>query len=689
MRPGGGGGTLRALLVEDNATDRALYRRALEARGHDVAEEVDGESAWDRLQGEEFPLIVTDLGLAGEMDGLDLCRRIRSAPGGDRPVILVVTGRTEASTLREVMAAGADDYLRKPVDPALLGIRLEVAELGVKRQRERRAALEEARRSGQQLEVLLTNLGDVFFSAAFDPEELLQVSRSASRILGRPAEALLSGAAAWRELLFPDEVRARLLEATPADPEPRTPPSGIPDPIVHLYAILLPDGEERWVQGTYRPTRDARGRLKRVDGMIADVSERRRAEAELAARNREMEALARMAHEALASTRFHESMAAALEEVCRATRFPVAALERVDARSGGLSLELVRTPEGHSTGPWASPLGPAASAEALRNGTPVTVSDPRDFRHVLPEPLAARDPQVLVALPITGSQGPLGVLTLMHPEPMRADPRLLHLGVTLAESLAIHMERLQAYERLAIRELKARTLAQELQQANRELEAFAHTVAHDLRSPLRTMQGFSHALLQDYGQHLDPRARDFVDRIVASGERAEELITDLLAYSRMSLEELPLGPVALESVVEEALEQIQGQLREEGARITVHRPLPRVTGHARTLVQVAANLISNAAKFVADGVTPTVDIRAIEGEGGVRLLVEDNGVGIPEEKQERIFRVFERLSGDVHRPGTGIGLAIVRRGMERLGGRAGVDSAPGRGSTFWIEFQEG
>lgn len=135
-----------------------------------------------------------------------------------------------------------------------------------------------------------------------------------------------------------------------------------------------------------------------------------------------------------------------------------------------------------------------------------------------------------------------------------------------------------------------------------------------------------------------------------------------------------------------ALSQLEGDLREAGARVEVEEGLPEVLGHYTTLVQVVANLLSNGTKFTRSGVPPEIRIHHEEREGHVRLWVEDNGIGIPPEQQERIFRAFERLTQSEGRPGTGIGLAIVRRGVERVGGTAGVESSTGEGCRFWIEL---
>jgi PAS domain S-box-containing protein len=269
----------------------------------------------------------------------------------------------------------------------------------------------------------------------------------------------------------------------------------------------------------------------------------------------------------------------------------------------------------------------------------------------------------------------------------------------LNRALANLLEDVQAANRQTER------TAQRLAKANEELESFAHSVAHDLRAPLRAMQGFSEALLQDYGNVLDEVGQDYARRIVNAGRRMDLLIDDLLAYSRLGRAEIRRGPVSLDDVIDEVLADLEGEIEASDAQVTIERPLPAVLGDGSILTQVLANLLTNAMKFVAQGVQPHVHVWAeiledhewADGTEGpklhpphrkwVRLWVEDNGIGIEQHHIERIFRIFERLHGIEAYPGTGIGLAIVKKGVERLGGQVGVESEIGQGSRFWVELE--
>jgi signal transduction histidine kinase len=179
--------------------------------------------------------------------------------------------------------------------------------------------------------------------------------------------------------------------------------------------------------------------------------------------------------------------------------------------------------------------------------------------------------------------------------------------------------------------------------------------------------------------------REYAERINNSAQFMDRLIVDLLAFSRISQQTIDLSPVSLETAVNSALSRHENEIQEKNAHVEVFTPLPTVLAHEPTLGQVLANLISNALKFVDPGVQPQIRIRAEEHAATVRIWIEDNGIGIPVEQQARIFQVFQRLHTTAY-PGTGIGLAIVHKGVERMKGRVGVESTARQGSRFWIEL---
>jgi len=227
-----------------------------------------------------------------------------------------------------------------------------------------------------------------------------------------------------------------------------------------------------------------------------------------------------------------------------------------------------------------------------------------------------------------------------------------------------------------------------LEQTVSELELFWYTISHDLRAPLRAMRSFAQILALTAREKLDTRSMEYVDRIVAAADRLDRLIQDVLDYSRVNRADIGLEPVDLETAVDIVIRE-HPSLDLNKARIEVIRPLGSVLAHKASLHQCISNLLTNAVKFVRAGVFPEVRVWAERRDSRVRLWVQDNGIGVPEKHREHIFGIFHRTPEGECYEGTGIGLAIVRKAVERMGGQTGVESEVGKGSRFWIELAAG
>jgi signal transduction histidine kinase len=228
--------------------------------------------------------------------------------------------------------------------------------------------------------------------------------------------------------------------------------------------------------------------------------------------------------------------------------------------------------------------------------------------------------------------------------------------------------------------------AKQLSAANRELESFCYTIAHDLRAPLRAMEGLTALLLDDLATNLNSNAREYGERIRDSAARMDQMIQELLSYSRLSLMEFQPQPIRVSRLMKDAVSQLAWDLEKRQAQVHIRKSRNQILGHYAILVQVLVNLISNAMKFIDPAKAPEVTIRDEKNDGFVRIWVEDNGIGIAPEHQSRIFRIFERLHGRESYSGNGIGLAIVEKAISRMNGKVGVESAPGLGSRFWFEL---
>jgi PAS domain S-box-containing protein len=262
---------------------------------------------------------------------------------------------------------------------------------------------------------------------------------------------------------------------------------------------------------------------------------------------------------------------------------------------------------------------------------------------------------------------------------------LIGYSKVLRDSTALMraQQKLKAHAVDLERTVAART--KDLQAMNEQLEAFVYSIAHDLRAPLRAIMGYSQLLQDDHAAHLQAAAQTLLKRMQSSSEFMDKLLLDLLAFGRTARAEMELGPVDVKKAWEAAVFQCAGQIEQSQAQVDALPPLPVVIAHEATLGQCLANLLSNALKFMPENARPRVRFWAEDRNHAARLWVEDNGLGIPPEQRERVFRVFERLHG-ARFPGTGIGLSIVRKGVERMGGNVGVKSEQGNGSRFWIEL---
>ena len=237
-------------------------------------------------------------------------------------------------------------------------------------------------------------------------------------------------------------------------------------------------------------------------------------------------------------------------------------------------------------------------------------------------------------------------------------------------------ERMKAEEEL-------KRAVDDLQRSNKELQQFAYVASHDLQEPLRTVASYVELLAMKYRGKLDEKADQYIAFAVEGASRMSTLINDLLAYSRVGTQEKTFSSVELSSVLRNVLASLASAISRTGAQLT-HDDLPVVTGDETQLSQLFQNMITNAIKFRKKDVPPVIRITARSDKNEWVFGVQDNGIGIDPAYHDRVFAIFQRLHTREEYPGTGVGLAICRKIVERHGGRIWVESAPAQGSSFYF-----
>jgi light-regulated signal transduction histidine kinase (bacteriophytochrome) len=271
-------------------------------------------------------------------------------------------------------------------------------------------------------------------------------------------------------------------------------------------------------------------------------------------------------------------------------------------------------------------------------------------------------------VPMMSGQTVVGVLCAAYFTPQEATAEKLRLLQLLGDEAALAVERAR--------------LTAELQRSNQELQQFAYVVAHDLQEPLRMVATYVQLLAKRSQGRLDAETQEFMSYAVDGAERMQALIQDLLAYTRVDGAAPQWTPVDSEALLGRTLGNLHFALEDMRAEVT-HDPLPTVQGDAKQLGLVLQNLVGNALKFHGEA-PPRIHIAARRDGQHWVFAVRDNGIGIDPKHTERIFGVFQRLHTRREYPGTGIGLAICKKIIERHGGRIWVESEPGRGATFFF-----
>jgi PAS domain S-box-containing protein len=457
---------------------------------------------------------------------------------------------------------------------------------------------------------------------------------------------------------------------------------------------LLPDGRLVWDRTSKVPLRDTGENVIGVLGIYEDITERKRLSDEL---HRYVERLSVVNHldrlitSSLDLGTVYEPFVQEMRKLVAFDRTAVVVFNEAGDQ-WSIAYQWVNGASAFSPGVWrplkGSPIGWVAEhKQVYLEGRLGEVS------HWAEDGLLEQDGiQSRVLLPLFNQGEVSGLMTLGSRNPNEYSRGGLDLLQSLADQLAIAVRNANLYNeiRLAAAALEKRVEQRtaELEFANQNLESFSYSVSHDLRAPLRAIKGFAQILESRYRDNLSAEGRHYLDNIVEASERMGALIEDLLKYSRIGRTSVNREPVLLEDILAHAVSDLEGRIQQVAASMELPPPqsVPEIVSDQTLLSQVFTNLIDNSLVYHQQDVPPHIKITCKEVAGSICIGVSDNGIGIPAEYHDKIFNVFQRLHSVDEYPGTGIGLAIVKKSVDLLGGRVWVESNVGQGSTFWVEL---
>ena len=439
-----------------------------------------------------------------------------------------------------------------------------------------------------------------------------------------------------------------------------------------------PDGSTTWVSTTKQCLLDKAGHVVGTFGISRDITPRKRAERRLAVQYKVARVLAQ-------AESFREAAPEILREVCECLGWSVGAVWTVDKAANVLRCvdlwhdPAVRFPEFEArTRKETFASGVGLPGRVWASGEPAWIRDVTTDGNFPRAPLAIKEGlHGAFGFPIRAASEFLGVMEFFSRHIQQPEEELLQMFAAVGSQIGQFAERKRM-------EAALEEKAKELERSNKELEQFAYIASHDLQEPLRMIASYTQLLERRYKDKLDADARQFISYAVDGAGRMQTLINDLLAYSRVGTRPKAFVRIDCGEVVKKALKNLEIAIEESKARITV-TDLPQVAGDATQLTQLFQNLVGNAIKFRGDK-PPVIHISALpEREGTAQVWhfsVRDEGIGIDPQYFERIFVIFQRLHTREEYPGTGIGLAVCKKIVERHGGRIWVESEAGRGSTF-------
>lgn len=672
------------LVVEDDKFMRIQLRRAMEQVGYQVAEASDGEeglATYIRLK----PDIVLLDALMPVMDGFTCCTQLQSLPGGDRIPVLMITALEDRESVDRAFEAGAIDYITKPIHWAVLRQRVRRLLQASGALEELRQQTERAQLSEERLRLALeaAHMGTWDWDILSD-EVIHSVTTEA--IHGLTPGAFEGTFESFLQSLHPEDLewvtqalRSTLEEGADYNIEFRT---------------IWPDGSIHWVASKGQVYYDNLGKAVRMTGINMDITDRKQAQEELQRQNLRSQLFAEVTLKIRQSLQIEDILQTAVTEVQR-----ILASDRVlifQLRPHGLGKIVTEAVAPGCTSVLDQSVTDSYLAceylSRYSQGRVYTIADVEKAQ-VAPcilEFMQQFEIKAKLAVPILLKEKLWGLL-IAHQctSPRHWSSFETELLRQLADQIGIALAQAQLLEQ----ETHQR---QELARSNAELEKFAHVASHDLQEPLRKILTFGERLKTKYGEVLTEQGYDYLERMQKAAERMQTLINDLLRLSRITTKAQPFILVDLAQVVQEVLSDLEVRIEQTRGQVEIGE-LPSIEADPLQMRQLLQNLIGNALKFYQKVELPKIRIYSQLLKGKDRqpagnsakptlcqIYVEDNGIGFDEQYLERIFNAFQRLHGRNDYEGTGMGLAICRKIVERHNGSISAQSTLGQGSTFIV-----
>ncbi|NTV42853.1 MAG: GAF domain-containing protein, partial [Syntrophobacteraceae bacterium] len=460
-------------------------------------------------------------------------------------------------------------------------------------------------------------------------------------------------------------------------------------PFSHLEnKNLHKDGREVILERSAVPILDADDQFRGYRGIDRDITQRKKAENEIRQRNRELESLAAIAHLASQSLDLDHLLDTVLPEIARALEVRPVLLFLSEGE-----------PRMALRGSFPSPRDQNLTQDELQVGECLCGIAVAEGMNLFSENIA-EDPRCtndacrnaglvsVAAIPLQSAQDKPGVLVVASSSPRDFRQNEYFLS-TVANSVATAVENADLYQEIrahaASLERRVAERTAELETANKELEAFSYTVSHDLRAPLRSIDGFSKALEEEYGHVLEDLGKDYLRRVRDATRRMSQLIDDLLKLSKLTRGELKRQLVDLSALARAVASDLTKSGRHRTVDFVVAEDMG-AWGDPHLLQLVMENLIRNAWKFTALQPRARIEVGVVDLDGKKAYFVRDNGVGFNPAHAHRLFQPFQRLHAASEFPGSGIGLATVKRIVHRHGGRVWIEAKEGEGATVYFSL---